>query len=71
MESGNSGKTRRLRCTFSPEFKAEAIKLVSKPGLKVAAVARNLDLTDSALRSSVRQAKIDDPSVLVRGHLER
>ena len=59
MESANSGKTRRPRRRFSPEFKAEAVKLVSEPGQSIAAVAKNLDLTDSALRGWIRQAKID------------
>ena len=59
MESAHSSKSRRPRRHFSPEFKAEAIQLVSEPGQSIAAVARNLDLTDSALRSWIRQAKID------------
>ena len=59
MESASSGKSRRLRRTFSPEFKAEAVKLVSEPGQSISAVAKNLDLTDSALRNWMRQAKID------------
>jgi transposase len=59
MESANSGKSRRPRRTFSPEFKTEAIRLVSEPGQSISAVAKNLDLTDSALRNWIRQAKVD------------
>ena len=59
MESANSIKSRRPRRHFSAEFRVEAIKLVSEPGQSIAAVARNLDLADSALRSWVRQAKIN------------
>ena len=40
-------KTRR---TFTPEFKAEAVKLVTEQGRSVAEVARDLDLSESLLR---------------------
>ena len=59
MESASSGKSRKPRRKFTPEFKAEAIKLASEPGQSIAKVARNLDLTDTALRSWVKQAKVD------------
>ena len=41
-------KTRR---TFTPEFKAEAVRLVTKQGKSLAEVARDLDLGESMLRS--------------------
>ena len=41
-------KTRR---TFTPEFKAEAVKLVTEQGKSLAEVARDLDLGESMLRS--------------------
>ena len=41
-------KTRR---TFTPEFKAEAVKLVTEQGRSVAEVARDLDLSESLLRA--------------------
>lgn len=59
MESASSGKSRRPRRKFTPEFKAEAIKLCSEPGQSISKVAKNLDLTDTALRAWVKQAKID------------
>lgn len=59
MNSASSGKLRRPRRKFTPEFKAEAIKLCSEPGQSIAKVAKNLDLTETALRSWVKQAKID------------
>lgn len=59
MESASSGKSRRARRKFNPEFKAEAIKLCSEPGQSIAKVAKNLDLTETALRTWVKQARID------------
>ena len=41
-------KTRR---TFTPEFKAQAVKLVTEQGQSLAEVARDLDLGESMLRS--------------------
>ena len=43
------GKKRRRR-SFSPEFKAEAVKVVQQSGKSPGAVARELDLTETALR---------------------
>jgi transposase len=59
MESASSGKSRKSRRKFTPEFKAEAIKLCSEPGQSIGKVAKNLDLTETALRTWVKQAKID------------
>lgn len=42
------------------EFKAEVVELVRKPGNTAAAVARDLDLTETAVREWVKQADIDD-----------
>ena len=41
-------KTRR---TFTPEFKAEAVKLVTEQGRSFVEVARDLDIGESTLRS--------------------
>jgi transposase len=41
-------KTRR---TFTPEFKVEAVKLVTERGKSLAEVARDLDLSESMLRA--------------------
>ena len=59
MESANYGKSRKPRRTFTREFKAEAIKLCSEPGLSIGKVAKNLDLTETALRAWVKQARVD------------
>ena len=37
--------TKRTRRLFTPEFKAEAVRLVRESGKTVAKVARELDLT--------------------------
>lgn len=49
---------RRARRTFAPEFKADAVRLV-KSGKSVTQVARELDLTETALREWVRRAEAD------------
>jgi transposase len=55
-------KGRRQRRKFTEEFKAGAIRLVVDEGKTVGAVARDLDLTESALRLWVERARAD------RGH---
>nr|WP_256445463.1 transposase [Pyxidicoccus parkwaysis] len=52
-------KPRRPRREFSAEFEAEAVKLVLKEGKSIPQVARDLDLTESALRLWVEQTKTD------------
>jgi transposase-like protein len=52
-------KRKRLRRSFTPEFKAEAVKVVQQSGKSVAMVARELDLTETALRRWVEQAEVD------------
>jgi transposase len=54
-----STMARRARRKFSPEFKAETVKLVRGSGKTVGEVARELDLTETALRHWVQQADID------------
>lgn len=50
---------KRKRRSYTPEQRAEAVKMVLDTGRAVAAVARDLDLTTSALATWVKQAKID------------
>ncbi len=54
------GRAKRPRRSFSREFKAEVVALVRQPGNTAASVARELDLTETAVREWVRQAEIDD-----------
>ena len=48
------------RRSFSKGFKAEVVELVRTSGKSVPEVARDLDLTETAVRAWVRQAEIDD-----------
>src|SRR3989442_15192944 len=50
---------KRKRRAFTKEFKAQAVRIVRESGKSVAAVARELDLTETALRSWVRQGGIE------------
>lgn len=44
---------------LTKEFKAETVRLVRDSGKSVGAVARELDLSETALREWVRQAEVD------------
>jgi transposase len=50
---------RRARRAFSEEFRAGAVRLVLEEGKSAGAVARDLDLTESALRAWVARARAD------------
>nr|WP_161604917.1 transposase [Myxococcus xanthus] len=52
-------KKRRQRRSFTPEFRSGAVKLVLEEGKSVAEVARDLDLTETAFRRWVEQARTD------------
>jgi len=49
---------RRARRSFTPEFKADAVKLVLA-GRSASQVAAELDLTETALREWVKRAEAD------------
>jgi transposase len=50
-------KKRRVRRRFDDDFKAQAVRLVLDEGQRVGAVARDLDLTETALRTWVHRAR--------------
>jgi transposase-like protein len=52
-------KSRRARRAFTPEFKAEAVRLCKVGDRTVRDVAKDLDLTETALRDWVKRADID------------
>jgi transposase len=52
-------KERRQRRSFTDEFKTGAVRLVLDEGKTIAQVARDLDLTPSALGGWVEQARAD------------
>jgi len=53
-------KKARQRRSFTPEFKAEIVELVRQPANTAASVARELGLTETAVRKWVAQADIDE-----------
>jgi transposase len=59
MSEETTTKPKRKRRSFSDEFKAGAVDLVLSKGKTIAEVARNLDLTHSALSKWVEQARAD------------
>jgi transposase len=50
---------RRPRRSFSREFKAEVVELCRRGDRSIGQVAKDLDLTETAVREWVRQADID------------
>ena len=52
-------KDRRLRRRFDEDFKAQAVRLALHDGKSVGAFARDLDLTESALRHWVERTRAD------------
>jgi transposase len=50
---------RRKRRSFTPEYKAEAVRLVQVGDRSVREVAKALDLTETALREWVKVAAVD------------
>ena len=55
----------RKRRKFTVEYKAEVVRLIRTSGRSIGEVAKELDLTDSAVRKWVERAGIDekrDPS---------
>ena len=59
MSSMEKSGGRRARRIFSDEFRAGAVRLVLEEGKSAGAVARDLDLTQSALRAWVARAQAD------------
>jgi len=49
--------SRKARRQFNEQFKTKAVELVRSSGRSICQIARDLDLTDSALREWVRKAE--------------
>src|SRR5712692_1522600 len=60
----------RTRRTYTPEFKAEAVKLVTEQGYSVAEAARSLGLRENLLRNG-RQALQEQSEHAFPGHGKR
>ena len=54
-----SKKPKKKRRKFSPEFKAEAVKVFKESGKSLAEVADDLDINPSSLSNWSKQAEID------------
>lgn len=66
-------KEKRPRRSFSDEYKAEVVELCRTSGKSIAAVAHDLDLTETAVRRWVAQAEIDAgrrPGLTTEEHAE-
>ena len=53
------GKKPRRRRLFTPEFKAEIVDLCQRGDRSTGQVARDFDLTETAVRERVKQAERD------------
>ena len=51
--------SRRKRRKFTPEFRAEAVKLCAVGDRTITQVATDLDLTETSLREWVKRAEVD------------
>ena len=59
MDQQSQPISRRPRRSFTDEFRAGAVRLVLDEGKTIPQVARDLDLTRSALRTWVERARAD------------
>src|SRR4051812_46075111 len=59
MKQRQGAIERRARQSYKPEFKAEIVRMITQGGKTLAAVAREYDLTPSAVRNWVRRTEID------------
>ena len=55
-----SNRVKRPRRSFTPEFKAEAVRICRLGDRTIAQVAVDLNLGDSALRDWIHRAEIDE-----------
>jgi len=51
--------TKQKRRKFMDEFKQDTVRLIRESGKTVAQIARDLDLSESAVRNWLNQAEID------------
>jgi len=57
--SSRKKKQRRSRRKFTPEFKADVVRMCRAGSDSIAEVSRRLDLTETAVRAWVKQAEVD------------
>ena len=58
--SKSKNKGRRTRRKFTPEFKADVVRLCRTGTESIGEICRRLDLTESAVRGWVKQAEVDE-----------
>lgn len=58
---------KRKRRAFTSEYKAEVVDLCRKGGKSIGAVAKDLDLAETAVRRWVQQAAVDAGGGACRG----
>jgi transposase len=51
---------RRKRRKFTPEYKAEVVKLVQTSGKSIGQLSSEMELTETAVRAWVKRAAIDE-----------
>lgn len=66
---GSAKKVRLKRRVFSEEFKSEAVRQVLEIGSPLARVAREMDLTEAALRKWVEKAQSGASPIMSSGNL--
>ena len=59
MESVGKKRSRRPRRAFTPEFKAEIVELCQRADRTVGQIAKDFELTETAVRQWVKQADLD------------
>jgi transposase len=59
METMEKKRKPRARRSFPPEFKAEIVELCRRGDRSIGQVARDFDLTETNVRTWVKQAEID------------
>ena len=62
MEPVGKKRSQRPRRVFTPEFKAEIVELCQRGDRSVGQVAKDFDLTETAVRAWVKQAELDSGS---------
>jgi len=58
---------KRARRFFSPEFKAEAVKLIKERGYSVSQACRELDISETALRRWISQVEAENQGYILPG----
>jgi transposase len=58
-KSSKKKQSRRARRKFTPEFKADVVRLCQSEGETIAGVSKRLDLTETSVQAWMQQAEVD------------